>query len=174
MNPSISFFLILLIVGLLTDGVLAESMDKYFESEYFKEKIGSSYIYTQIDIESLYLEEFSTLDKSILIDTLKAEELRKKLPEGWSLGTFDTNTKILASYKKAIQKDESNPKAWYNMANALKRLERYTEALVAINMAIQLDSEYAHAWTNKGDILKSMGKLQESNEAFAKAGELEE
>ncbi|NLV27378.1 MAG: tetratricopeptide repeat protein [Methanomicrobiales archaeon] len=173
MNPSISFFLVLCIVCLFVGGVLAESMEKYFENEYFKKIAGESYIYTQIDTVSLHTEEFSTFDKSIQIDTKKADELRKKIPVGWSLDAGEADKKLLASYEKAIKKDNSNPKAWYNMANALKRLGRYTKALDAINISIQLDPEYAHAWSNKGQILKSLGKLQESNEAFAKASELE-
>lgn len=170
-------FLFLLMVSLtmvvLVGGALVDVFDNYLESEFVKEKIGNSDIYTQIETESEHTEELETLDKSIQINTSDADNLRKKVLNGWDLTRHGGDEKLLSSYEKAIQTDPENPKAWNNMANALKRLGRYNYALDAINMSIQLDPEYAHAWSNKGDILQSLGKIEEAEEAFATARELE-
>jgi tetratricopeptide (TPR) repeat protein len=91
---------------------------------------------------------------------------------GWVFNDNSYQYNRLESYEKNVQDNPENPKAWYNEASALKRMERYDKAITAIERAIELDPAYAKAWNVKGDILRKMGKNPEADAAYARAKSL--
>ncbi|MCJ7445282.1 MAG: tetratricopeptide repeat protein [Methanotrichaceae archaeon] len=51
-------------------------------------------------------------------------------------------------------------------------LGKYDEAIHAYDKATSIDPQFGMAWYNKGIALKAINRKNESEEAFAKAGEL--
>lgn len=81
-------------------------------------------------------------------------------------------TLAIEEYKKAIEKDPSNPKAPYNMGNALYKEGKADEAVVSYESAIhnsKESQEKSAAFYNKGVVLQNNKKLPECIEAYKEA-----
>ena len=53
-------------------------------------------------------------------------------------------------------------------------MKKYPQALECAEEAIRINSKFVDAWNEKGDILKAMDRIDEAEQCFAKAKELEE
>lgn len=82
---------------------------------------------------------------------------------------------------EAIQIDPENDYVWVARGDLLNKTERYEEALAAYDKAIEALSSSqslrataisSKAWHDKGNALNALGRVDEANEAFAKAREL--
>ena len=58
---------------------------------------------------------------------------------------------------KAIAIDDKNPAFYNNRANALKELNKLSEANADYEKAIKLKPDYAEAFYNQGNVLQSLG-----------------
>ncbi len=76
------------------------------------------------------------------------------------------------NYKKATEKNPANPRAQYNLGNALYRDGKPSEAVAAYDESIQssrTNAEKATAFYNKGVVLQNDKKLPECIEAYKNA-----
>ena len=76
------------------------------------------------------------------------------------------------NYKKALNKNPVNPKAQFNLGNALYRNEKPADAVGAYDIAIQnskLPAEKAGAFYNKGVVLQQSKKIPECIAAYKDA-----
>lgn len=163
-------------------GVKSDLVEKYLDNGGIFEKVGKSFVYTQIETDSEKETSLVTTDNSIQLSTKNPDSLKKigininangkYEKDGWIIDDSNKDNATLGVYENAIQVDPENPKAWYNKASVLHRLGKNKEAVEAIDRAIQIDPKYSNAWSKKGKILKQMGRYQEADEAFAKAKEL--
>jgi tetratricopeptide (TPR) repeat protein len=75
-------------------------------------------------------------------------------------------------YKKAAEKNPLNPKAQYNLGNALYKTEKPEDAALAYDVAIQnskLPLEKSAAFYNKGVVLQNNKKLPECIDAYKRS-----
>jgi protein O-GlcNAc transferase len=71
--------------------------------------------------------------------------------------------------KKAIALNAKVPGAHYNLANALRDLNRPEEALASYDKAIALQPGFAEAFSNRGNALWSLNRREEALASYDKA-----
>ena len=72
-------------------------------------------------------------------------------------------------FREAISYKPSVAESHYNLANALKDLNRPLEAINAYRKALQLKPNYPAAWNNLGAIYVQLGKLTDASSAIKRA-----
>lgn len=77
------------------------------------------------------------------------------------------------SYRRALEINSDNPKAWHNLGNALYKQGRLVEAQEIFNQLTQeasaSDELRAAGWHNLGNTLLGSGQIPESVDAFKEA-----
>jgi len=68
----------------------------------------------------------------------------------------------LSAAEQAIQANPNNHQAWYNKAQALSDLGRYTEALAAYDKALQINQNYIQAWSGRSLTLRRLDRFDEA------------
>uniref|UniRef100_UPI0025CFFA75 CHAT domain-containing protein n=1 Tax=Microcoleus sp. CAWBG58 TaxID=2841651 RepID=UPI0025CFFA75 len=76
-------------------------------------------------------------------------------------------------YEKALEIDPKYHYAWNGLGNALKGLDRYSEAIAAYEKALEIDPKYHYAWNGLGNALKGLDRYSEAIAAFEKALEID-
>ena len=98
-----------------------------------------------------------------------SDGLIKKGNEAYNKKEYE---KAQENYKKALNKNPVNPKAQFNLGNALYRNEKPVDAVGAYDVAIQnskLPAEKAGAFYNKGVVLQHSKKIPECIAAYKDA-----
>jgi tetratricopeptide (TPR) repeat protein len=78
----------------------------------------------------------------------------------------------IALYKKAIQQEPENPKAWFGKGAALAKLQQLEAAIAAYEKATQLKPDFSEAWFGKGAALAKLQQLEAAIAAYHQATEL--
>ena len=66
------------------------------------------------------------------------------------------------AYRKTIELNPADPKAYYNLGNLLDSLKRYDEAEVAYRKAIELNPSYNNAYNNLIILLRLLERAEEA------------
>jgi tetratricopeptide (TPR) repeat protein len=73
-----------------------------------------------------------------------------------------------ASFREAVRIEPSNPRAWNNLALALRKLNRVDDAISAYHQAIRADQNFALAYKNVGVLLEEMQEYARAAKAYRK------
>ena len=76
-------------------------------------------------------------------------------------------------FRRVIQLDPQNARAYNNLGNALRSQGKLEEAIVSYHRAIEIDLQYATAYNNLGIALADQGKLEEAIASFRRAIEID-
>lgn len=79
-----------------------------------------------------------------------------------------------AYFLAAIQHDEKNAALWRDLADALRRTNRISEAVQCLQTCLQLDPHGTEAWRLLADLAKSLGHAELQAEANAMIAKLSE
>ncbi len=82
--------------------------------------------------------------------------------------------KTILFCNQAIQSDHNFGEAYYYRGVAHSELKHYKEALADFEVATQLDPDNSLGWFYKGDMLKELGRIEEAEDVYEKAMQLEE
>ena len=94
------------------------------------------------------------------------------LDRGGLFATYGSYSAALKAYRKALDLDAGNSKAYYNMALAHAELGDFDPALSEIDKAISLDPESGRYYYGRAWIFLRAGKKAEAEKDFKKAAEL--
>jgi tetratricopeptide (TPR) repeat protein len=75
-------------------------------------------------------------------------------------------------WRKVLQIDSNNARAYYNLGNTLRQQKKLDEAIVAYQKTLQLNPNDADAYNNLGIVLGEQKKLDEEIVAYQKALQL--
>ena len=89
------------------------------------------------------------------MNTLNQKDIRTLISEG----NFN---EVVNKYKKIVEIEPNNYKAYNNLGNALKELGKLKEAATSYRQAIKIKSDYTKAHFNLGNILNDFGKFKEA------------
>ena len=89
------------------------------------------------------------------MNTLNQKDIRTLISEG----NFN---EVTNKYKKIVEIEPNNYKAYNNLGNALKELGKLKEAATSYRQAIKIKSDYTKAHFNLGNILNDFGKFKEA------------
>ena len=89
------------------------------------------------------------------MNTLNQKDIRTLISEG----NFN---EVTNRYKKIVEIEPNNYKAYNNLGNALKELGKLKEAATSYRQAIKIKSDYTKAHFNLGNILNDFGKFKEA------------
>ena len=89
------------------------------------------------------------------MNTLNQKDIRTLISEG-------NFSEVTNRYKKIVEIDPNNYKAYNNLGNALKELGKLKEAATSYRQAIKIKSDYTKAHFNLGNILNDFGKFKEA------------
>ena len=89
------------------------------------------------------------------MNTLNQKDIRTLINEG----NFN---EVVNKYKKIVEIEPNNYKAYNNLGNALKELGKLKEAATSYRQAIKIKSDYTKAHFNLGNILNDFGKFKEA------------
>lgn len=113
-----------------------------------------------------------TISAVFLCCVLFAQDEKQSIIKGNKLYKKQDFSKAVEEYKKATEKNEKNPKAQYNLGNALYKTKQTEEAEKAFGMAEEVATEKpmkSMAGYNKGVMLTKQKKLEESIAAYKQA-----
>jgi len=91
----------------------------------------------------------------MIMNTLNQKDIRTLISEG-------NFSEVTNRYKKIVEIDPNNYKAYNNLGNALKELGKLKEAATSYRQAIKIKSDYTKAHFNLGNILNDFGKFKEA------------
>jgi len=91
----------------------------------------------------------------MIMNTLNQKDIRTLISEG----NFN---EVTNRYKKIVEIEPNNYKAYNNLGNALKELGKLKEAATSYRQAIKIKSDYTKAHFNLGNILNDFGKFKEA------------
>ncbi|MFX0074133.1 MAG: tetratricopeptide repeat protein [Candidatus Hermodarchaeota archaeon] len=77
--------------------------------------------------------------------------------------------KSIKFFKRIIDIDPENYRAYYNLGIAYFNLERFNEALKTFKIATSLKPDYKHCHYNIGLVYEAMGNLEKAIKAYEKA-----
>ena len=89
------------------------------------------------------------------MNTLNQKDIRTLISEG-------NFSEVTNRYKKIVEIEPNNYKAYNNLGNALKELGKLKEAATSYRQAIKIKSDYTKAHFNLGNILNDFGKFKEA------------
>lgn len=121
-------------------------------AEDFKIDFNNLFDENDTDLDDIDIGESdnrSNKDKEKIIDKIKSEEW---LTKGLTQKMLGNNVEALKSFEQAINKDNSNHKAWLSKALVLNIQNRKEEALEAVNISLQFNPENIEA----KDLLKRL------------------
>lgn len=78
----------------------------------------------------------------------------------------------LAAYRRAVEIDPQNRKAWNNLGSAFWRAGRFEEAIDAHHQALRIDPNDAAAYADLGGVYTAMGQLDRAVEVLETAIQL--
>ena len=113
------------------------------------------------------ISELELIAKGISQETL---ELYKQGVDHYRAGDLEG---AIAAYEKALEIDPKFHFAWNNLGNALRGLDRYTEAITAYEKALKIDRKFHLAWNGLGNALNDLGRNSEAIAALEKALEID-
>ena len=91
---------------------------------------------------------------------------------GVSLARIGEHEKAIETYKKIIELNNKDYRAYYNMGISFYKLGRYEESIEAYKRAIELNPYDYKAYYNMGVSFHKLGRYEEAIEAYKKAKEL--
>ena len=91
---------------------------------------------------------------------------------GVSYFSKEQQEKAIKVYKKDIEINPNDTKAYVNLGVAYRYLDRYDEAIEAYKKAIEINPNFAEAYYNLGMAYESLGRYEEAEKAFKRAGQL--
>src|SRR6476661_6038924 len=112
------------------------------------------------------ISELELIAKGISQETL---ELYKQGVDHYRAGDLEG---AIAAYEKALEIDPKFHFAWNNLGNALRGLDRYTEAITAYEKALKIDRKFHLAWNGLGNTLNDLGRYRDAIAACDKALEI--
>ncbi|MFM7405084.1 MAG: tetratricopeptide repeat protein [Cuspidothrix sp.] len=92
--------------------------------------------------------------------------------QGTAAETVGNNSQAETIWRKVIQLEPNNGKAYNNLGNALRRQGKLPEALAAHQKALQLNPNDAEAYVGIGNVLNAQGKQEEALASHYKAIQL--
>ena len=93
--------------------------------------------------------------------------------QGETAETVGDNSQAETIWRKVLQVEPNNGKAYNNLGNALRRQGKLPEALTAHQKALQLNPNDAEAYVGIGNVLNAQGKPDEAVAAYRKAIEFD-
>ncbi|MBI4455633.1 MAG: tetratricopeptide repeat protein [Acidobacteria bacterium] len=84
-------------------------------------------------------------------------------------GKYD---EAIEAFKKALEKDQSQPYVWANLADAYGKKKNYQEAIAAFNKAIELKPDDPNLVQNLGNIYGASGDTAKAEEMYTKAASM--
>ncbi|MHC4478755.1 MAG: tetratricopeptide repeat protein [Planctomycetota bacterium] len=119
--------------------------------------------------------------KAIELDSDNSDRWHKR---GWVYFDIEKWEEAIADFSNAIEFDPTRSEFWHWRALAYSNMEKWEEAIADLSKAIKLASTDAEDtdsrrdlrgyYRNLGDVLEKMGRLDQAQEAFQKAKEMEE
>ena len=92
--------------------------------------------------------------------------------QGETAESVGNNSQAETIWRKVLQVEPNNGKAYNNLGNALRRQGKLPEALAAHQKALQLNPNDAEAYVGIGNVLNTQGKQQEALACYKKALQL--
>jgi protein O-GlcNAc transferase len=92
--------------------------------------------------------------------------------QGETAESVGDNSQAETIWRKVLQVEPNNGKAYNNLGNALRRQGKLPEALAAHQKALQLNPNDAEAYVGIGNVLNAQGKQQEALACYKKALQL--
>lgn len=110
-------------------------------------------------------------------ERLKKEQERlvnakKALNEGNQLYRLGKYSAAIKSYKKSIQFDPANPKAYYGMGLCYSKLKQYSKSIESFRKSIELDNKYWKAYYALGNSYLKINNFNEAINAYMAASKL--
>ena len=93
--------------------------------------------------------------------------------QGETAESVGDNSQAETIWRKVLQVEPNNGKAYNNLGNALRRQGKLPEALAAHQKALQLNLKDAEAYVGIGNVLNAQGKPDEAVAAYRKAIEFD-
>lgn len=78
----------------------------------------------------------------------------------------------IESFKKALEKDQTQPYVWANLADAYGKKKNYPEAIAAFNKAVELKPDDSNLLQNLGNIYGASGDTAKAQEMYTKAASM--
>ncbi|WP_217481665.1 serine protease [Nostoc sp. TCL240-02] len=118
---------------------------------------------------TLFLTLFLATTPQFVVAQNNIEQLFKQGDAAESVGN---NSQAETIWRKVLQVEPNNGKAYNNLGNALRRQGKLEEALAAHQKALQLNPNDAEAYVGIGYVLNAQGKLEEAIASYQKAIQL--
>ncbi|WP_179071384.1 tetratricopeptide repeat protein [Nostoc sp. C057] len=118
---------------------------------------------------TLFLTLFLATTSQFVVAQNNIEQLFKQGDAAESIGN---NSQAETIWRKVLQVEPNNGKAYNNLGNALRRQGKLEEALAAHQKALQLNPNDAEAYVGIGNVLNAQGKLEEAIALYQKALQL--
>lgn len=87
------------------------------------------------------------------------------------LGNLDSAVK---NFKKAIEINSDNSKAYYNLAGTFFELGKLDESIKSYELSLSIDPNYAEAHNNLGNVFRQLGQFDDAYNCYKKASELDQ
>lgn len=97
------------------------------------------------------------------------EAIRETFNQGITYFNAGQYAEAADAFLKTIEKDNSQPAVWANLASAYAKMGKNQEALDAYQKAIELDSENPAYYQNQGSLYAEMGNGEKARELYEKA-----
>lgn len=91
---------------------------------------------------------------------------------GLAAATAGNYDDAIASFKKALEKDQTQPYVWANLADVYSKKKNYPEAIAAFNKAIELKPDDANLLQNLGNTYGASGDTAKAEEMYKKAASM--
>jgi len=133
---------------------------------------GESLSVSSTDNSSDANQPYSISESELIAKGISQEalELYKQGVDRYRAGDLEG---AIAAYEKALEIDPKFHFAWNNLGNALRGLDRYTEAIAAFEKALKIDRKFHFAWNGLGNALNDLGRNIEAIAALEKALEID-
>jgi len=92
----------------------------------------------------------------------KARQAKKYMRRGYDHYKQGRYKKAVAEYSKALQKDSSNPQAYFWRARCRLNTGQYDKAIADFNKAVKFDPNYSKAYDNLGWLYMKRGEFDKS------------
>ena len=103
-----------------------------------------------------------------------AQTIEELFQQGNAAQKAENYSQAEAVYRRIIQLEPNNAKAYNHLGTALYYIQgKLEEAIAAYRQAIQIDPQYAAAYTNLGNALTNQEKLEEAIAAYRQAIQLD-
>ncbi|MCB1151637.1 tetratricopeptide repeat protein [bacterium] len=117
-----------------------------------------------------YAEAARAFDRSVALEA----DPKAAFQAGYCHARADDHEAAVASYRRSLEGDPTNTKAWYNMILAEMKIRSHAAALADLDVLQGLEGDTYRVHFNRGIALGALGRNEEAVEAYELAIEQEE